>query len=173
MPLPVTRHLPRVDRKHLVAHREQRLDPRSPVGLDADHHLLRPVIGPQLRGDQLMQPGDAHHPLGQPRPTKPPAGRILQLDVVMVFRPVVSHEQQPRPPVSLGRPAPACGKVTGGLMDQCSRPSGRARHPISGQSSPTAGRGTVLTKDSTTSRALECSPTGDYQTPSLPQNRPE
>jgi hypothetical protein len=58
-------------------------------------------------------------------------------------------------------------------MDQCSRPSGRARHPISGQSSPTAGRGTVLTKDSTTSRALECSPTGDYQTPSLPQSRPE
>ena len=58
-------------------------------------------------------------------------------------------------------------------MDQCSRPSGRARHPISGQPPTTAGKGTVLTKDSTTSRALECSPTGDYQTPSLPQSRPE
>src|SRR4029450_4507867 len=35
-----------------------------------------------------------------------------------------------------------------------------------------ARRGTVLTKDSTTSRALECSPTGDYQTPSLPRADP-
>ena len=31
----------------------------------------------------------------------------------------------------------------------------------------TAGKGTVLTKDFTTSWALECSPTGDYQTLSL------
>jgi hypothetical protein len=95
MPLPVTRHLPWVDGKHLVARRHQRLDPWAPVGLDADYHLLWPVILAQLRGDQLVEPGDAHHALGQPRPTKPSAGRILQLDVVVVFRPVVSHQQQP------------------------------------------------------------------------------
>ena len=135
MPLPVARHLPRVDREHLVARREQRLDPRSPVGLDADHHLLGPVIGAQVRGDQLVQPGDAHHPLGQPRPSQPPAGRILQLHVVVVFGPVVAHEQQPDLPSRSDVPAPACGRVTGGLMDQCSRPGGRARHPISGQTS--------------------------------------
>jgi hypothetical protein len=100
VPLPVARHLPRVDREHLVARGDQRLDPPSPIGLDADHHLARLLVGPQVRGDQLVQPCDAHHAFGQPRPTQPPPGLVLQLDVVMVFGPVVSHEQQPRPPIS-------------------------------------------------------------------------
>jgi hypothetical protein len=32
-------HLQRVDRVHRVAGRDQRLHPRTPVGLDPDHHL--------------------------------------------------------------------------------------------------------------------------------------
>jgi hypothetical protein len=52
-------------------------------------------------------------------------------------------------------------------MKQCSRhPQGRARHPISDQLSRPTGRGTISQQDSR-SRALECSPTGGYQAPSL------
>lgn len=44
MPLPVTRGLQRIDCEHRVAGRQQRLHPRTPIGLDPDHHSARVVL---------------------------------------------------------------------------------------------------------------------------------
>ena len=69
MALPVAGHRHRIDRVYTVAGRDQRLHPRTPVGLDTDPHppggLARFEIGPLRRhvlGDQRMQPGDALKP---------------------------------------------------------------------------------------------------------------
>src|SRR5208337_1138513 len=55
----------------------------------------------------------------------------------------------------------------------CSRPAPgrRARHPSSDQLSRVTGRGTLLRKDSK-SRAVQCSPAGGHQVPSLPDADP-
>jgi hypothetical protein len=50
--VPVARRGPRVDRVHLIAGLDQRLDPQAPIGLDPDHD----DAGVLAEGaDQLMQ----------------------------------------------------------------------------------------------------------------------
>lgn len=46
-----------------------------------------------MSGDQAVQVGDTSHPLRQAAPGQDPAFCVLQLDVVMGFRPVVSEKQ--------------------------------------------------------------------------------
>jgi hypothetical protein len=82
-PFPVAGHLQRVDRIHLVAGGDQRRHPRTPVGLDPDHHLLGPLVLTELLRDQLVQPGDPRDPLGQPGTAQPPTGLILDLHIMM------------------------------------------------------------------------------------------
>jgi hypothetical protein len=45
-------------------------------------------------GDELVQLRDPLHPLGQPRHGQFPACLVLDLDIVMVFGPVITDQQQ-------------------------------------------------------------------------------
>ena len=101
MPLPVPGHLPRVDRVDRITGRAQRRDPQAPVGLDAGHHLTRLGIWPGELADQRVQPGDPGDPLRQPRPGQHLALLVLQLDVVMIFSPVIADEQHTSLPRSI------------------------------------------------------------------------
>jgi hypothetical protein len=85
MPVPVTRRGHRVDREHLIPRRDQRIDEQAPIGLDPDDHLAR--LGGMRRG-QLMEPGDSFDAFWQPPSRKPPALLILEMHVMMGFRPV-------------------------------------------------------------------------------------
>src|SRR3954454_3598364 len=117
-----------------------------------------------------MQPGHPSDPIGQPGLGQPASRLVLDLDVVMVLRPVVSDEQQSVLP-SLHTD---CVRVSS-LRENYQRPneqvltplSRRARHPISGRSSrPPAGARSHI-RTSSTSSAFECSPASGYQLESL------
>ena len=163
VPLPVAGRLQRVDREHLVPGRDQRRDPRAPVGLDPDQHLdVLGVLTSQLTNDRV-QPCDPRHALGQARSGQPPARSVQHLHVVMVLSPVVSHQQphvasHPRS----GRPSAAWRESVGDLMKQCSRPTGQARHPSSDQHSRPTGRATI-SHQASRARRTKCSPAGGYQ----------
>jgi len=108
VPLPIPRHLPRVDREHDVPGSEQRLHPPAAVGLNADHHpprrLLRRQLGPLLGRmftDQRMQSGQPLQPLRKPSAGQPATALVDELDIVMILGPVVPDEQHPP---SLGHP---------------------------------------------------------------------
>ena len=95
-PLSVSRRGHRVDREHLIPGRPQRRHPRAAVGLEPDEHpsgdLLTWQIGPGRRGmlgDQRMQPGDAIQTFRQAGLRQPPTGFVLNLNVVVIFGPVV------------------------------------------------------------------------------------
>jgi hypothetical protein len=45
--------------------------------------------------DHRVQAGYARHALGKLRPAQHPTSLVLQLDVVVLFSPVVPDEQQP------------------------------------------------------------------------------
>jgi hypothetical protein len=51
----VARDLQQIDRIDGVAGGDQRLHPRSPVGLDADHHLVGLGVVGQMVGHEGMQ----------------------------------------------------------------------------------------------------------------------
>jgi len=53
-------------------------------------------------GHQRMQPGDAFQALSQPSPRQPSTFVVHKLDVVVIFSPVVSDEQQLQQPLGLG-----------------------------------------------------------------------
>jgi hypothetical protein len=98
--LPEPGHLHRVDRIHPVARGAQRLHPRTPIGLDPDHHLDRAGIRIDVFADHRVQPGYPGDSLRQLRLTQPPAHLVLQLDVVVLLGPIVAEEQQPTHPRS-------------------------------------------------------------------------
>ena len=83
-----------IEPEHLVASRRERLHPQPPVSLDRHHHLARITIGGQVRGDQLMQPGDPGRALGQPPGGQLAARLVLDLHIVVILGPVISDEQQ-------------------------------------------------------------------------------
>jgi hypothetical protein len=89
------RRLQRVDRVDFVAGRDQRLHPRATVGLDAYHHVGLVDALAEMLADHRVQAGHACHALGKLGPGQHPAGLVLQLDVVVLLRPVVPDEQQP------------------------------------------------------------------------------
>ncbi len=112
----VTRDRERVDRVHLIAGRDQRLDPQAAIGLDADHHLSGFI---SVIGDELMERANPRKSLRQSSSRELLAALVHQMNVVMIFCPVVTDEQHP------GRlPSPwwfASRRATSGdLMDQCS-----------------------------------------------------
>jgi hypothetical protein len=104
VPLPIPRHLPRIDRIHPIPGRDQRGHPGPAVGLDPDQHLLRLELAPGLFGDQLVQPGHPGQALGQPRLALPAPGLVLDLHIVVVFGPVISHVQHACRPSSCNDP---------------------------------------------------------------------
>jgi len=109
VPLSVAGGRQRVDREHLVASCAQGGHPRAAVGLNADNDLgsdfLRWQVSPRRRsrfGHQRMQPGDAFQALSQPSPSHPSTFVVHELDVVVIFSPVVSDEQQLQQPLGVG-----------------------------------------------------------------------
>jgi hypothetical protein len=148
-PVPEPGGLQRVDRQHGVSGGDQRPHPWAPIGLDAHQYFdLVGVLAGQLTDDRV-QPGHPGHALGQPGLGQAAAGGVHHLHIVVVFGPVVSHQQSQRSSRSRYRsPCAACGRTISDLIKQCSRPRGRARHPISDQLSRPTGRGTVFPQDS-------------------------
>jgi hypothetical protein len=49
-----------------------------------------------MLADHLMQPGHPGRPLGQPRPGQDPARIIHQLNIVMIFSPVIPDQHEHR-----------------------------------------------------------------------------
>jgi hypothetical protein len=66
VPFTVTGRGQRIDREHLVAGREQRLHPRTAVGLDPDDHRVRLAVAEMVR-DQSVQHRDPATPSGSRR----------------------------------------------------------------------------------------------------------
>jgi hypothetical protein len=98
VPLPIPRHLHRIDRIHPVPRHDHGLHPWPPIGLDPDHHLRRIIrsisLGPiaEAISDQGVQLGYPLDSLRQPTPGTSPTLLIDDLDVVVALRPVVPDE---------------------------------------------------------------------------------
>ena len=67
--------------------------PRAAVGLDPDQYLRIVRVIARVRTDQPVQLRHPGHALGQPLPRQHLPGLVHHLDVVMVLRPVITHEQ--------------------------------------------------------------------------------
>ena len=92
MPVPITRSLKRVDRIHRIAGRDQRLHPRTPIGLNPDQYLRRPDSGSRWSATSSWNRLIPANPSGN-RPCDQPATRLVDnLNVVMGLSPVISHE---------------------------------------------------------------------------------
>src|SRR6266851_9014158 len=89
MPIPVAVDGQRVDGVDLIASCEQRLHQKTSVGLDSDHHCVRPFC---MVGDQSMDSAYALQAVRHSSSTEHPALLIQQADVVMLFRPVDTQE---------------------------------------------------------------------------------
>lgn len=90
---PKTRCLQRIHREHCVPCGYQRRHPRATVGLDSDRHLGLVDIVAELFADHRVQTRDPDYSFRESRLAQPPFGRVHQLDIVMLFRPVISDEQ--------------------------------------------------------------------------------
>jgi hypothetical protein len=90
--LPEPGQLQRVDGIHQVARGDQRLHPRTTIGLDPDHHLdgldilIEPIIACNLATPAIPSASFAL-PSRRPR-------LVLQLDIVVLLGPIVAEEQQ-------------------------------------------------------------------------------
>jgi hypothetical protein len=93
-PFPVAGHLQWVDRTHPIPRSDQRGYPRATIGLDPDRHLCCVTVLLKVLGDQLIQPGDPGDPLLQPSLSQHSPCLVLELDVMMLLSPVISHKQQ-------------------------------------------------------------------------------
>ena len=89
MTVAVAGHRERVDRIHLVAGRDQRLNPQAAVGFDADHDIAGFF---SVSSHQLVEPADTGQSFRQPPRGQPSAVGVHQINVVVVFGPVVSNE---------------------------------------------------------------------------------
>jgi hypothetical protein len=91
MPIPIPIHRLRVHREHLIAGSHQRADKQAPIRLRADHYLVGLV---DSLGDQSMEPRHAVDTLTKTCRRQPLTRLVEQHDVVMLLRPVVTHEDQ-------------------------------------------------------------------------------
>jgi hypothetical protein len=92
--VPIARRRHRVHRVELVAGRDQGGDEQAPVGLDPDRHLARIL---RVSGGELVEPGNPVYALGEPPPAQPLAGLILDVHVMMSFRPVHANKDNLAP----------------------------------------------------------------------------
>ena len=92
MAVAVVGHRQRVDRIHPIAGRTQRPHPQAAVGFDADHHLAGLL---DVGGHQLVEPSNARKSFGQPTRRQPRPVSIHQVNVVVVFSPIVPDKDHP------------------------------------------------------------------------------
>ena len=131
---------------HRVAGRDQRLHPRTAVGLDPDHHL-GVVVGVRRRAARRSSRA-AGRCRPRPRAAGPwPAGARPRPSARRRGGPRPSHLPRTAtasPVLDIRSPSAASGRTISDLMNQCSRRNRRARHPISDQLSRPTGRGTIF-----------------------------
>jgi hypothetical protein len=68
--------------------------PRTPIGLDPDHHLYRAGILVDVFADHRVQPGYPGDPVGQLRLAESPARIVLQLDIMKLLGPIIADEHR-------------------------------------------------------------------------------
>jgi hypothetical protein len=173
VPFPVAGYRHGVNREHLIPSGHQCGHPRPPVGLDADldpvRSLTRRQAGPLLRqvgGYQGMQLRHPRQPLRQPLARQPPPGIVHDLNVVVIFGPVVPDKQHHASWLVNGIDSRA-EEIPSDLMVKCSPPArGTTSHQRSNPLT-TSGR-TVCRKTSCgrKRRVLTCRPLPE---PSLPK----
>lgn len=95
--------LQRIDREHLISGRDQCPHPGTSIGLDAHRHLVAAGLAAkdgEMLAEQRMQPGHPGYTLRQPRLGQPAPRLVLDLDVMVILRPVIPNEQHNGPPVT-------------------------------------------------------------------------
>jgi hypothetical protein len=93
MPFPIPRHLQRVDRKHHIACRQQRLHPGPTVGLNSNQHLIQFTRRIQMLRDQLVQRRNPGQALRYSASGQHPARFVFDLDVMVGLSPIVANKQ--------------------------------------------------------------------------------
>jgi hypothetical protein len=131
MPLAVLRRRLRVYCVHLVTRSYQRGDPRPAVGLDPHDHtggdLLWRQICPLARrvlGHQYVQSRDSLQSFRHPGSSEPSPLLVLDLDIVMIFSPVVADIQHRHLLPSRLPDTSTASRGPCDLMNKCSRRSG-------------------------------------------------
>ncbi len=104
MPVPIPGGLQRVHRVDAVTGSNQRLHPRTSVGLDPHNHLVKVRVVGEVVGDQCVQRLDPGHALREPTAHQPFAPLVHNLDVVVVLSPVISDEQHQQRPFARQHP---------------------------------------------------------------------
>jgi hypothetical protein len=123
VPVPEPGRLQRVHREHQVPGRHQRRHPRAAVSLDPDQHLAVIGILTEETADQLVQLRDTARPLGQPPLRQHLPGPVHHFHVMMIFSPVITHEQLHQNSRQQYRKTPAASeRAISNLIKQCSRP---------------------------------------------------
>src|SRR5215212_3314145 len=85
----VARGCHRVDHIHLITSRNERGDPQSAFGFDADHDL---VGFPGVAGQHLMELTDSGESLGQSTRCQPHPRVVHQMDDVVILSPIVTDK---------------------------------------------------------------------------------
>src|SRR5262249_16609886 len=101
----ITRRRQRIHSQHPIARRYQRADEQTAIGLRRDRHLSR-LLG--VRSDQLMEPAHSLDALRQTNSSEPSTDFVLNMDIVMGFRPVMTnkHLRHQHLPVLIGSMSP-------------------------------------------------------------------
>ena len=134
--LAIARDRERVDRIQLIAGSYQRLDPQAAIGFDPDDDLVRVF---RVISDELVERVDPSKAIRQSPSLELLTGFVHQMNVVMIFCPVVADEQHRG-----GLPSP---ELVCEPKDHQPRPNesvlnGTTPHQRFAQSSPTS-RGTI------------------------------
>jgi hypothetical protein len=140
--LPEPRHPQRVDRIDLVPGRDERQHPGATVSLDPDDDI-RVVVIAKVFADHRVQPGDTRDAYRQLGPSQHPTRLVLQFDVVIVLRPVVSDEQQRSTPIHSGHYDRSLREIYQRPNKQVLTPGSAGTTSHQRSHLPTTGRGTV------------------------------
>jgi hypothetical protein len=93
MALAVARRRERVDGVDQVAGCQQGTDEQAPIGLDADHHVVRPF---SVLPEQGVQPGHALEPFRYPARGQHSPLAVEHAHVMVCLGPVDAHEDHHR-----------------------------------------------------------------------------
>src|SRR6185437_14987824 len=106
----------------LIARRDQRMHPQSAIGLNPDNDLVRLV---SMTSDEIVEHTNPRESLRQSLSRNPRSGLVHQMNVVMIFCPVVADEQHRCGPL------PRVGYEPENRKQRANASVIESRHPIS------------------------------------------